>query len=119
MPTEKAGEGEVGQRTSGTGPSSCSKRAPHDRLRPLSLRALPSLQVNEIYHDESLGAHINIALVRLIMVGYRQVSPLSAGRLCREKGCTASASSRLWHGVGTGDSIQGMSGLQSQNPGTI
>ncbi|ELK09562.1 A disintegrin and metalloproteinase with thrombospondin motif 14 [Pteropus alecto] len=28
--------------------------------------------VNEIYHDESLGAHINIALVRLIMVGYRQ-----------------------------------------------
>lgn len=32
------------------------------------------LQVNEIYHDESLGAHINIALVRLIMVGYRQVN---------------------------------------------
>ncbi|ELW70942.1 A disintegrin and metalloproteinase with thrombospondin motifs 14 [Tupaia chinensis] len=30
------------------------------------------LQVDEIYHDESLGAHINIALVRLIMVGYRQ-----------------------------------------------
>ncbi|XP_036294116.1 A disintegrin and metalloproteinase with thrombospondin motifs 14 isoform X5 [Pipistrellus kuhlii] len=28
--------------------------------------------VNEIYHDESLGTHINIALVRLIMVGYRQ-----------------------------------------------
>nr|XP_031316993.1 A disintegrin and metalloproteinase with thrombospondin motifs 14 isoform X6 [Camelus dromedarius] len=28
--------------------------------------------VDEIYHDESLGAHINIALVRLIMVGYRQ-----------------------------------------------
>ncbi|XP_006889103.1 PREDICTED: A disintegrin and metalloproteinase with thrombospondin motifs 14 [Elephantulus edwardii] len=28
--------------------------------------------VNEIYHDESLGVHINIALVRLIMVGYRQ-----------------------------------------------
>ncbi|XP_062957888.1 A disintegrin and metalloproteinase with thrombospondin motifs 14 isoform X3 [Cynocephalus volans] len=28
--------------------------------------------VNEIYHDESLGAHINIALVRLIMVGYQQ-----------------------------------------------
>lgn len=34
------------------------------------------LQVNEIYHDESLGVHINIALVRLIMVGYRQVNPL-------------------------------------------
>ncbi|XP_058399236.1 A disintegrin and metalloproteinase with thrombospondin motifs 14 isoform X3 [Diceros bicornis minor] len=28
--------------------------------------------VDEIYHDESLGTHINIALVRLIMVGYRQ-----------------------------------------------
>uniref|UniRef100_A0A8C6W6E8 ADAM metallopeptidase with thrombospondin type 1 motif 14 n=1 Tax=Nannospalax galili TaxID=1026970 RepID=A0A8C6W6E8_NANGA len=28
--------------------------------------------VDEIYHDESLGAHVNIALVRLIMVGYRQ-----------------------------------------------
>ncbi|XP_077634623.1 A disintegrin and metalloproteinase with thrombospondin motifs 14, partial [Crocuta crocuta] len=28
--------------------------------------------VDEIYHDDSLGAHINIALVRLIMVGYRQ-----------------------------------------------
>uniref|UniRef100_A0A8C6Y3U6 ADAM metallopeptidase with thrombospondin type 1 motif 14 n=1 Tax=Naja naja TaxID=35670 RepID=A0A8C6Y3U6_NAJNA len=28
--------------------------------------------VNEIYHDESLGVHINIALVRMIMVGYRQ-----------------------------------------------
>ncbi|XP_037660612.1 A disintegrin and metalloproteinase with thrombospondin motifs 14 [Choloepus didactylus] len=28
--------------------------------------------VDEIYHDKSLGVHINIALVRLIMVGYRQ-----------------------------------------------
>ncbi|XP_049711744.1 A disintegrin and metalloproteinase with thrombospondin motifs 14 isoform X2 [Elephas maximus indicus] len=28
--------------------------------------------VDEIYHDESLGVHINIALVRLIMVGYHQ-----------------------------------------------
>nr|XP_044993351.1 A disintegrin and metalloproteinase with thrombospondin motifs 14 isoform X2 [Jaculus jaculus] len=28
--------------------------------------------VDEIYHDESLGTHMNIALVRLIMVGYRQ-----------------------------------------------
>ncbi|XP_075390155.1 A disintegrin and metalloproteinase with thrombospondin motifs 14 isoform X2 [Tenrec ecaudatus] len=28
--------------------------------------------VDEIYHDDSLGVHINIALVRLIMVGYRQ-----------------------------------------------
>lgn len=30
-------------------------------------------QVDEIYHDESLGVHINIVLVRMIMVGYRQV----------------------------------------------
>ncbi|XP_055517825.1 A disintegrin and metalloproteinase with thrombospondin motifs 14 isoform X2 [Leucoraja erinacea] len=28
--------------------------------------------VDEIYHDESLGTHINIVLVRVIMVGYRQ-----------------------------------------------
>ncbi|XP_029464912.1 A disintegrin and metalloproteinase with thrombospondin motifs 14 isoform X2 [Rhinatrema bivittatum] len=28
--------------------------------------------VDEIYHDESLGIHINIVLVRIIMVGYRQ-----------------------------------------------
>ncbi|XP_041117871.1 A disintegrin and metalloproteinase with thrombospondin motifs 3-like isoform X3 [Polyodon spathula] len=28
--------------------------------------------VAEIYHDESLGTHINIVLVRMIMVGYRQ-----------------------------------------------
>lgn len=34
------------------------------------------MQVDEIYHDESLGVHINIALVRLIMVGYRQVNHL-------------------------------------------
>ncbi|KAG2462618.1 ATS14 metalloproteinase, partial [Polypterus senegalus] len=29
--------------------------------------------VDEIYHDESLGTHINIVLVRIIMVGYRQI----------------------------------------------
>lgn len=28
--------------------------------------------VDEIYHDESLGSNINIVLVRMIMVGYRQ-----------------------------------------------
>uniref|UniRef100_A0AAY3ZTB5 ADAM metallopeptidase with thrombospondin type 1 motif, 14 n=1 Tax=Denticeps clupeoides TaxID=299321 RepID=A0AAY3ZTB5_9TELE len=28
--------------------------------------------VNEIYHDESLGTAINVVLVRMIMVGYRQ-----------------------------------------------
>lgn len=31
-------------------------------------------QVNEIYHDESLGVHINVALVRMIMLGYAKVS---------------------------------------------
>lgn len=47
--------------------------------------ALLSLQVDEIYHDESLGAHVNIALVRLVMVGYRQVRPhLSAGGVWSE-----------------------------------
>ncbi|XP_042590800.1 A disintegrin and metalloproteinase with thrombospondin motifs 14-like [Cyprinus carpio] len=35
--------------------------------------------VDEIYHDESLGTNINIVLVRMILVGYRQVS---AGRKC-------------------------------------
>lgn len=49
-------------------------------------------QVNEIYHDESLGAHINVVLVRIILLSYGKVSghcglvlpdmtepPLSAG----------------------------------------
>lgn len=30
-------------------------------------------QVNEIYHDESLGVHINVVLVRMIMLGYAKV----------------------------------------------
>lgn len=29
--------------------------------------------VNEIYHDESLGVHINVVLVRMIMLGYAKV----------------------------------------------
>lgn len=33
-----------------------------------------ALQVNEIYHDESLGVHINVVLVRMIMLGYAKVS---------------------------------------------
>lgn len=32
------------------------------------------LQVNEIYHDESLGVHINVVLVRMIMLGYAKVN---------------------------------------------
>lgn len=31
-------------------------------------------QVNEIYHDESLGVHINVVLVRMIMLGYAKVN---------------------------------------------
>lgn len=43
-------------------------------LRPSSALSFSLiLQVDEIYHDESLGVHINIVLVRMIMVGYRQV----------------------------------------------
>lgn len=33
-----------------------------------------SLQVNEIYHDQSLGAKINVVLVRIIMLGSGKVS---------------------------------------------
>lgn len=45
-----------------------------DGLRPPSVLSFSLiLQVDEIYHDESLGVHINIVLVRMIMVGYRQV----------------------------------------------
>lgn len=33
-------------------------------------------QVNEIYHEESLGVHINVVLVRMIMLGYAKVSCL-------------------------------------------
>ncbi|XP_039628767.1 A disintegrin and metalloproteinase with thrombospondin motifs 14 isoform X2 [Polypterus senegalus] len=40
--------------------------------------------VDEIYHDESLGTHINIVLVRIIMVGYRQsVSLIERGNPSR------------------------------------
>jgi hypothetical protein len=36
--------------------------------------ALLVFQVNEIYHDESLGAHINVVLVRIILLNYGKVS---------------------------------------------
>ncbi|KAM8806419.1 A disintegrin and metalloproteinase with thrombospondin motifs 14 [Eudromia elegans] len=40
--------------------------------------------VDEIYHDESLGVHINIVLVRMILVGYRQsVSLIERGNPSR------------------------------------
>lgn len=35
--------------------------------------------VNEIYHDESLGVHINVVLVRMIMLGYAKVKYLNVG----------------------------------------
>lgn len=31
--------------------------------------------MNEIYHDQSLGAKINVVLVRIIMLGYGKVRP--------------------------------------------
>lgn len=31
--------------------------------------------MNEIYHDDSLGAKINVVLVRIIMLGYGKVRP--------------------------------------------
>ena len=55
----------------------------NELLLPLTPHALLFLKVDEIYHDESLGVHINIALVRLIMVGYRQVNPC-VNRQCLE-----------------------------------
>lgn len=36
-------------------------------------------QVNEIYHDESLGAHINVVLVRIILLSSGKVSERSLG----------------------------------------
>lgn len=42
-------------------------------LKWLPLLVFCALQVNEIYHDESLGVHINVVLVRMIMLGYSKV----------------------------------------------
>lgn len=36
--------------------------------------SLVVFQVNEIYHDESLGAHINVVLVRIILLSHGKVS---------------------------------------------
>lgn len=47
-----------------------------------------AFQVNEIYHDESLGVHINVVLVRMIMLGYAKVSaavPLTSLACCFTK----------------------------------
>ncbi|XP_059846301.1 A disintegrin and metalloproteinase with thrombospondin motifs 2-like isoform X1 [Hypanus sabinus] len=36
--------------------------------------------VNEIYHDESLGAHVNVVVVRMIMLGYeKSISLIEVG----------------------------------------
>ncbi|XP_076023553.1 A disintegrin and metalloproteinase with thrombospondin motifs 3 isoform X2 [Genypterus blacodes] len=40
--------------------------------------------VNEIYHDESLGVHINVVLVRMIMIGYaKSISLIERGNPSR------------------------------------
>uniref|UniRef100_A0A8C2D0N5 ADAM metallopeptidase with thrombospondin type 1 motif, 3 n=1 Tax=Cyprinus carpio TaxID=7962 RepID=A0A8C2D0N5_CYPCA len=40
--------------------------------------------VNEIYHDESLGVHINVVLVRMIMLGYaKSISLIEGGNPSR------------------------------------
>ena len=51
-------------------------------LRPVAPAdtSLVVFQVNEIYHDESLGAHINVVLVRIILLSYGKVSELVASR---------------------------------------
>lgn len=36
--------------------------------------SLVVFQVNEIYHDDSLGAHINVVLVRIILLSHGKVS---------------------------------------------
>ncbi|KAK5909425.1 hypothetical protein CesoFtcFv8_003355 [Champsocephalus esox] len=44
----------------------------------------PTSQVNEIYHDESLGVHINVVLVRMIMLGYaKSISLIERGNPSR------------------------------------
>ncbi|MEQ2239431.1 hypothetical protein ILYODFUR_004433, partial [Ilyodon furcidens] len=41
-------------------------------------------RVNEIYHDESLGVHINVVLVRMIMLGYaKSISLIERGNPSR------------------------------------
>lgn len=46
--------------------------------------SLVVFQVNEIYHDESLGAHINVVLVRIILLSYGKVSEhCELGPACR------------------------------------
>lgn len=64
--------------------------------------------MDEIYHDESLGAHVNIALVRLIIVGYRQVSPccLEWGRVDDKQETTKSLSLRRLQGKGGMEVVQ-------------
>ncbi|KAI9522127.1 A disintegrin and metalloproteinase with thrombospondin motifs 3 [Dissostichus eleginoides] len=43
-----------------------------------------AVKVNEIYHDESLGVHINVVLVRMIMLGYaKSISLIERGNPSR------------------------------------
>ncbi|MGH0127304.1 UNVERIFIED_CONTAM: hypothetical protein FKN15_030799 [Acipenser sinensis] len=60
-----------------------SRRDAEERRREERYTALIE-RVNEIYHDESLGAHINVVLVRMIMLGYaKSISLIERGNPSR------------------------------------
>lgn len=52
----------------------CKARSGPEPELPADDASLVVFQVNEIYHDESLGAHINVVLVRIILLSYGKVS---------------------------------------------
>lgn len=54
--------------------------------------ALVVFQVNEIYHDESLGAHINVVLVRIILLSHAKVS----ARVWPGPACQPPSPTALW-----------------------
>lgn len=89
--------GQEGEAAAGTG----LLRGCEGRELPSALLFFPP-QVDEIYHDESLGVHINIVLVRMIMVGYRQVRYLVSQQPCpavlQPWGITVGFS--RWNGLG-------------------
>lgn len=57
--------------------------------------SLVVFQVNEIYHDESLGAHINVVLVRIILLSYGKVSEHSG----QSPMCWGMVGSPVTHGL--------------------
>ncbi|ETE59697.1 A disintegrin and metalloproteinase with thrombospondin motifs 3, partial [Ophiophagus hannah] len=63
-------------------------------------------RVNEIYHDESLGVHINVVLVRMMMLAYTKVSKPGEGLTCllrtnRYYGSNVPSSETTWEHPGT------------------